>query len=318
MSKRRLSKQQQLRIRNNQKEHLLDDPQQGLVTARYARHVDLKPDNAPDTTLRCHVRANIDSIAVGDRAAWLPEGNGGVIIAVQPRHSLIERPDGLGKLKPVAANIDQVFIVLAPEPEPHTVLLDRYLLAAENAGIAAGIVLNKIDNPAQQQAFESLLAPYRELGYPVFVISCHQQHGLDALCQALQHKTSVFAGQSGVGKSSIINALLPDTETRTGELSDLVQKGRHTTTTATLFDLPGGGHLIDSPGIREFHLTHLDREQVYAGFRELQPLLNQCQFRNCRHDQEPGCAVNAFIDDDGMQPSRLQSLLYIVNHQDMP
>lgn len=319
MNKRRLSKQQQLRINKNQNNHLSDDaPNTGRVIARYSRHVDVQPSDQPEITLRCHVRANIESLAVGDEVAWLPEGKGGVIVAVHPRRSVIVRPDGLGKLKPVAANIDQVFIVLAPEPEPHTVLLDRYLLAAENAGINAGIVLNKIDDPALEEVFEPLLDVYRQLDYPVYVISCLHQRGLEPLRAALIDNTSVFAGQSGVGKSSLVNALLPDVETRTGSLSDQVQKGRHTTTTATLFDLPDGGCLIDSPGIREFHLTHLDRQQIFAGFRELQDVPAQCQFRNCQHDQEPGCAVNAFIDEGKMHPLRLQSLLYILNNQDNP
>lgn len=318
MSKRRLSKQQQLRINKNQNDHLADAaPNRGRVLARYSRHVDVQPDDQPETSIRCHVRANIESLAVGDEVAWLNEGKGGVIIAVEPRRSLIERPDGLGKLKPVAANIDQVFIVLAPEPEPHTVLLDRYLLAAENAGIDAGIVLNKIDDPKFEEVFEPLLAVYRELDYPVFVISCHHKRGLEPLRQALIDNTSVFAGQSGVGKSSLVNALLPEVEARTGSLSDVVQKGRHTTTTSSLFDLPDGGSLIDSPGIREFHLNHLDRQQIFAGFRELQDVPANCQFRNCQHDQEPGCAVNAFIDEGHMHPIRLQSLLYILNNQDI-
>lgn len=314
MSKRRLTDQQQLRIRKNQQQHLDSGEQQGgTVVARYARHVDVRPDNA-DTILRCHVRANIDSIAVGDRVAWQRDKRQqAVVLAVEPRHSVIERPDGLGKLKPVAANIDQVLVVLAPEPEPHPALLDRYLLAAENAGINAAIVLNKIDQPQQAEAWQALLDIYRALGYPVFVISCHSGIGFAELRDFLRDKTSVFVGQSGVGKSSIVNVLLPDVAQRTGTLSDAVQKGRHTTTTATLFELPEGGRLIDSPGIREFHLNHLEREQVFAGFRELQPLLGQCQFRNCTHDQEPGCRIKDFIEQEGMHPSRLNSLQYILN-----
>jgi ribosome biogenesis GTPase / thiamine phosphate phosphatase len=318
MSKRRLSEQQQRRIKGKQKQLLHDEnPEQGLVVARYARHVDVKPETAPERVVRCHVRTNIESITVGDYVAWLPEDDKGVVVAVHPRRSYIERPDGLGKLKPVAANIDQIFIVIAPEPEPHTVLLDRYLLAAELAGIQAHVLLNKIDFPEQAEIFDDLLRIYRDLGYQTLMVSCVKQLGLEQLRSMLVNQVSVFVGQSGVGKSSIVNALLPEVETKTSDLSDLVAKGRHTTTTSSLYDLPEGGYIIDSPGIREFHLHHINREQVFAGFRELQEVALQCQFRNCQHDQEPGCAVNEFIEAQKMHPVRLQSLDYILNQQDV-
>lgn len=314
MTKRNLSKHQQQRIRQKQKNQLeSSEPQQGLVTARYLRHVDVKPSDAPDTTVLCNVRRNINSLAVGDTVTWEKEGKGGVVTAVYPRHSLIERPDGFGKLKPVAANIDQLFIVLADAPEPHSILLDRYLLAAEDAGIQANIVLNKMDKAEQEAPFEPLLAIYRALAYPVFVVSCITKRGFAELEAALVHQSSVFVGQSGVGKSSIINVLLPEVGAPTGALSEHVAKGRHTTTTSKLFDLPKGGYIIDSPGIREFHLNHLSREQIYAGFRELHEVLGQCQFRDCQHDQEPGCAIQDFIDAGKIHPSRVQSLQYILN-----
>lgn len=318
MNKRRLSRQQKTRIRRHQQNLLheqSDEHQSGLVVARYTRHADIKSDINGHIS-RCNIRANIESIAVGDRVLWQAEDNdAGVVLAVEPRRNLIERPDGMGKLKPVAANIDQIFVVLAREPEPHSILLDRYLLASENAGIDASIVMNKIDSPAQAAPFEDLLSVYRELDYPVYITSCKHPGGLEDLRQALYGKTSVFVGQSGVGKSSIISTLLPEESIRIGELSDLVQKGRHTTTTATLFELPDGGCLIDSPGIREFHLDHFNAEQIYAGFRELQALIGQCRFRDCHHDNEPDCAIKAFIADGKMHASRVQSLQYILSQK---
>ncbi len=339
MAKRRLTQQQKRRIQANQqariqrsrdkKEAAIDEDslspeQKGLIFARYSRHVDVKAleGERKGDVIRSHLRTNIDSIAVGDFVVWreTPEGQG-VVVAVEERESLIERPDGLGKLKPVAANIDQVFVVFAVAPEPHPNLLDRYLIAAENAGIEAKLVVNKTDLLAQDSArktlIETLLKTYTELGYEVFRVSCEDKQGLDHIQQALQNKTSIFAGQSGVGKSSMINALMPEIEAKVGALSEHVVKGRHTTTTSTMFDLTGGVFLIDSPGIREFHLNHFDKHHIFAGYRELQPVLGLCQFRDCQHQQEPGCAVQAIRESDKMAATRKTSLSYILNSLDL-
>lgn len=333
MAKRRLSQQQHARIQDNQQQRIknsrkpetaisddtLGPDQRGLVIARYSRNVDIKAfaGQRKNETIRCHIRANIDSIAVGDNIIWreTPQGEG-IVVAVEERHSLIERPDGLGKLKPVAANIDQVFIVFAPEPEPHSILIDRYLIAAENAHIEAKLVFNKIDLLSDANIYTELLNTYRALGYEVYEISCDNKQGLDTIKKALNNKISVFVGQSGVGKSSMINALLPDSNTKVGALSEHAAKGRHTTTTSTLFELPDGGYLIDSPGIREFHLNHLNKEQIYAGYRELHNDLGYCQFRDCQHLEEPGCAIKALIAAGKLAPSREQSLSYILHSLD--
>jgi ribosome biogenesis GTPase len=334
MSKRKLSDQQKSRIQKNQQarihqasnsgsddESTLGPEQHGLVTARYSRHVDIKALEGErcGQHLRCHIRANLDAIAVGDKAIWRENSQGeGVVVAVEERRSLIERPDGLGKLKPVAANIDQVFLVFAAAPEPHPTLIDRYLIAAENSHIEAKLVFNKIDLLDGANPVQALIDTYRGLGYEVFETSCNEQLGIEAIRQALAGKTSVFAGQSGVGKSSLINALLPGVNTKVGTLSDAVSKGRHTTTTASLYELPGdgqtsGGYLIDSPGIREFHLNHYSAEQIYAGYRELQKVLGHCQFRDCKHLQEPNCAVKNLLASGAMQTSRVESLQFILH-----
>lgn len=329
MSKRRLSDQQKTRIGKNQQtridnagkasadeETTLGPEQHGLVTARYTRHVDVKALEGEriHQHLRCHIRANIDAIAVGDNVIWRENSQGeGVVVAVQERRSVIERPDGLGKLKPVAANIDQVFLVFAAEPEPHPTLIDRYLIAAENARIDAKLVFNKIDLVKGENPVQELINTYRSLGYAVFETSCHKQLGMESIRNALSGKTSVFAGQSGVGKSSLINALLPEVGARVGTLSDAVSKGRHTTTTASLFELPEGGYLIDSPGIREFHLNHFTPEQIYQGYRELQDVLGHCQFRDCKHRHEPGCGVKNLLESGTVKASRAQSLQFILH-----
>ncbi len=331
MAKRRLSKQQQSRIQSQHQRRIAragksddtDDSQLGaerraLVAARYSRHVDVRVLDGEDVGqhVKCHVRATVGSIAVGDYVVWRESNDGkGVVVAVEPRRSVIERPDGLGKLKPVAANIDRVFIVLAVYPEPHTILLDRYLVAAENAGIEAVLVLNKMDlceTEAQLAQVDEIERVYQALDYRVFRMSCENGEGIEALHEELADRVSVFVGQSGVGKSSLVNQLIPDTDAKVGRLSDHVVKGRHTTTTSGMFALPDGGYLIDSPGIREFHLNHFEKPQIYRGYREVQPLLGTCQFRDCQHAAEPGCAVQAFIDDQQMSTSREQSLAYIL------
>jgi ribosome biogenesis GTPase len=228
---------------------------------------------------------------------------------------VILRPDGLGKLKAVAANIDQVFIVIAEEPQAHPNLIDRYLVAAENANICAKIILNKCDIAISDEN-KALLDVYKELGYEVFYTSAESAQGLEEVKAALAGKTSIFAGQSGVGKSSLINTIMPELDLKVGRLSEHVVKGRHTTTSSSLFELINGGYLIDSPGIREFHLNHLERETIYRGYREFKDIQGQCHFRDCQHRQEPGCIYQEFIAAHGLSPTRLQSLNYILNNQD--
>ncbi len=219
-----------------------------------------------------------------------------------------------GQLKPVAANVDQIIVVFAPIPEPHANLIDRYLIAAEHAGIAPLLLLNKADliDEGNRAALESLLGVYRQLDYPLLEVSAHDGAGMSALRERLDGRISVFVGQSGVGKSSLVNSLLPDVDTRVGALSEQTGKGTHTTTTARLFHFPGGGDLIDSPGIREFGLGHVSRD-VEAGFIEFRDLLGTCRFRDCRHDREPGCALLKALDDGRIQPQRMASYRHILS-----
>jgi ribosome biogenesis GTPase len=330
MSRRKLSEQQQRRIQQNQKNRIhsaeanegdefgeANGPdRKGLVIARFVRHIDIRISEGAreGERLRCHVRANLPAITVGDRVIFRESAQQeGVIVALEERHSLIERPDGFGNLKPVAANIDQIFIVIAPEPEPHPNLIDRYLVAAENAGIEARLVFNKSDLLTGENPYAALLESYRALGYPVFTTSCADHYGIETLREAIANRISIFAGQSGVGKSSLVNALVPGLHAPTGTLSDTVSKGRHTTTTASLFELPHGGYLIDSPGIREFHLYHFSRQQVFAGYREFRNAIGHCHFRDCEHSKEPGCAIKAVLNEGKMAVTRRQSLEYILD-----
>lgn len=187
-------------------------------------------------------------------------------------------------------------------------------MAAEHAGIRPLLLLNKADliDDANAASIDALLDTYRQLGYPLLEVSAHQGSGMQELQARLDGHVSVFVGQSGVGKSSLVNSLLPGVDTRVGALSELTGKGTHTTTTARLFHFPGGGELIDSPGIREFALSHVSRQDVEDGFIEFRALLGRCRFRDCRHEQEPGCALLAALADGRIHPQRMASYRHIV------
>lgn len=335
MSKRKLTRRQAWRVRKIQDERRqraesrgqaaedvlssgeLGTERDGLVIAHYGTQVLVE---AGALRQRCHLRANLESLVTGDIVAWCPGEPLGVVVARQERASELLRPDPYGKLKPVAANVDQIIVVIAPRPEPHANLVDRYLVAAEAVDIEPLILLNKSDmlqpGGADADAIAELLAPYPLLGYRLLEASCKNRDGLKSLMATLEGHTSVFVGQSGVGKSSLVNALLPEVDTRVGALSEAGDKGTHTTTTAELYHLPSGGTLIDSPGIREFGLWHMDRAQIEQGFREFRPLLGLCKFRDCRHREEPGCALQAALEAGEISERRMASYWHMVNALD--
>lgn len=331
MSKRKLSKHQAWRIEKIQEERAkraarrddaadqaltsgeLGPEQEGLVIAHYGTQVAVESE--PGVSQRCHLRANIDSLVTGDRVVWCEGDPTGVVVAQLERHSVLSRPDPYGKLKAVAANIDQIFVVIAPYPEPHANLINRYLVAAEVVGIEPVILLNKTDlldaDPALAQQMDDLLAIYPGLGYRILRTSINQG-GLEELHAALRERTSVFVGQSGVGKSSLVNVLLPEADLRVGALSESTRKGVHTTTTAQLFHLDCGGSLIDSPGIREFGLWHMSKEEVEQGFAEFREYLGTCKFRDCQHKHEPGCAILGAVESGDITEARLESYRHII------
>ncbi|MGM0592972.1 MAG: small ribosomal subunit biogenesis GTPase RsgA [Pseudomonadota bacterium] len=326
MTKRKLTRRQKWRIEKIQQERrrrlerkqieTTDTPtgeeRAGLVIANFGASVEVEEQQG--RTLRCQLRQNLPPLVVGDRVVWQSGGEGGVVTALLPRRSELARPDALGVPRPVAANIDQILVVAAPAPRYSPELIDQYLAAAELTGIEPVLVFNKFDLVAEEnrRGVEALLESYRRIGYPHLSASTRDSHGLDALHTRLTGKISVFVGQSGVGKSSLVNALLAEQQADVGELSQHSGLGQHTTSTARLYHLPEGGALIDSPGVREFRLWPMEPASLLEGFREFRPYLGRCKFRDCRHRQEPGCALREAVDRGAIEPRRLASYHRIV------
>jgi len=341
MSKRRLSQRQRGRIDRNQqlrqvrldkgsdsrtaKDEIntedLGPEQPGLVICHYGQQLEIESTAADSAgqIYRCFQRTNLPPIATGDRVIWQPGSNGqGVVVALQERSSLMSRPNQQSVLRPVAANVSVVAIVIAPLPQPFSNLVDRYLVMAEHLGLKPLIVLNKTDifDPERDAAITDMLAIYQDIGYPVIRVSSQTGDGMEEILTFLATQTVVFVGQSGVGKSSLVNALrgsYGDDEAAVGELSTARDKGTHTTTAARLYHLPGSGDLIDSPGIREFGLWHMDAGQMFEGFVDFRPYAGACRFRDCSHQSEPGCALQTAVAENKLHPQRLQSYFMLLS-----
>ncbi|MFP3873523.1 MAG: small ribosomal subunit biogenesis GTPase RsgA [Thiohalophilus sp.] len=264
----------------------------GTVIASYGARLRVETDDGQQH--ECHCRKNAGPVVTGDRVTLEIGERDTVVTRRLPRHSALSRPDSRGKPRIIAANIDQLLIVIAPRPAFKEALIDRYLVAAELSRMTPVIVLNKTDllDGTTREEMKQRLATYEQIGYQVIPVSADLAHGLDQLRPVLRECSSIVVGQSGVGKSSLINGLLPGVDARVGDVSDATSKGTHTTTTAMLYHLPDhDGTIIDSPGIREFGLWQIRADEVALGFREFNDYREQCKFRNCLHRSEPGCAV---------------------------
>ena len=279
---------------------------EGLVIAHLGQAIAVEHDHK---IILCQTLRRLETVAVGDKVLWsLSSPDQGRIEKILPRRSLLARPSRNGKTRPVAANIDTVFVVFAVEPYCDFLLIDQYLAVCENHNIDAALVLNKTDLP-QSASIEKELLDYQNLGYPLYRVSAKRASGLDELKRALKDQVSMLAGQSGVGKSSLTNAIIPDKELKTNTISATTKHGRHTTTAATLYHLNNGGDLIDSPGVAIFGLAGLSEQQLAQGYREFQPLINNCQFNDCRHLHDKGCTVRVAAEHGEISMTRYQRFL---------
>jgi len=347
MSRRKLSQVQTRRIENTQASRVqnlnknpganLDNldlsefnPEQpGRVMAHYGQTLEVQ--NQEGLIFKCFARQNLGLLVAGDRVLFCQSDQEGVITARLPRKSFLQRPDIHKGQKGIAANIDQIFLVIAVTPPPLEHALDRALVAAYNQDIPAILILNKTDllepNTPSFHYFKNLTQRYISMGYEALELGKNSNPdlknkqnilGLENLLEKIKNKTSIFVGQSGVGKSSLINQIfdlqnITDQSAKTGDISNANQKGRHTTTTARLYQakslsLDIETCLVDSPGIREFGLWNLSPEELIQGFIEFKPFISQCQFRNCAHQENSkGCAIQKAVQEKKISRERLSS-----------
>lgn len=271
--------------------------QPGLIVANYGRH--FLVETASGERRICHSRGKKSQGVVGDRVLWQASQDEGTIEKIEPRNNLFYRQDEV-RTKSFAANLDQVLILIAAEPEFSSSQLSRALIAAEEQHITPIIALNKRDLTEPFARAWAWLAPYRQMGYDVLplAMASHNEADRDALMQRLSGKTTLVLGPSGAGKSTLINRLIPGALAQTGELSQALNSGKHTTTSTTWYWLDDNktSALLDSPGFQEFGLNHIDPAQLAAYMPDLKPHVAQCKFYNCSHLHEPGCGVRAAVE----------------------
>ena len=279
--------------------------------------------------IKCKIRQNLGDIACGDYVvvqqakdldskdqptASHSDASQYVVVAVKERSNLLVKTGFAGAIKPVAANIGQLVIVTALKPKPNPYLIDRYLTAAENLPAKALIVINKVDllDHETKRTVDDLTNLYSSIGYDVISTSMKQDHGLDALSDALSNTTSILVGLSGVGKSSIVKAILPKEEIKIGETSQATGEGRHTTTVSALYHLKDNGIIIDSPGVRDFTPINNSIDEITHGFKDVRKFSGACKFSNCSHTNEPGCAMKQAVSDGLLDEQRFNNYLRLI------
>lgn len=334
MAKRKLSKQQQRRIASQQKNKITDDnlqldessTQTARVISHHGRQLYAEIEN-PDKSfhkIKCKIRQNLGDIACGDyvivQQALAADGGTktgepqNVVVAIKERSNLLVKTGFAGAVKPVAANIGQLVIVTSLIPKPNPYLIDRYLTAAENLPAKAVIIINKIDllTAEDKAEIDTLTDLYRDIGYRVIGSSIKQEIGLDEIAEALSNTTSILVGLSGVGKSSIVKAILPKEEIRIGETSESTGEGKHTTTVSALYHLKDNGIIIDSPGVRDFTPINNSIDEITRGFIDIRKFNGACKFSNCSHRNEPGCALKQAVADGQLNAQRFYNYLRLI------
>ena len=292
--------QVEAQLKNNEIEY------PGLVITRFGQRQLVEAENGE--VFQAVSRQNIGLSVAGDRVLFQKtKHDDAIVTAIYPRESELKRQD-----KIIAANIDQLWLVVALEPHYEYELIDRYLIMAENSKLPIGIIVNKIELSNNINKPYSDFKHYQSLGYDVHFLSVKNQTNLEKFKGQLINKSHIFLGQSGVGKSSLINSLIPDLELRVNEISNKSKLGKHTTTNTTIYHIPSGGDLIDSPGVREFQLDSLSEVEIMSGFREFKALSEECRFRDCRHINEPNCAVKDALDKGEININRYESYLNIL------
>ena len=325
MAKRKLSKQQQRRIASQQKNKIQDDnlqldessTQTARVISHHGRQLYAETENLEK--VKCKIRQNLGDIACGDYVLLQQAINVGgesqnVIIAVKERTNLLVKTGFAGAIKPVAANIGLLVIVTAVNPKPNPYLIDRYLTSAENLPAKALIVINKVDllDHESKRTTDDLSKLYQDIGYQVICTSVKQNIGIDKLAEALSNTTSILVGLSGVGKSSLVKAILPKEEIRIGEISQSTGEGKHTTTVSALYHLKNDGIIIDSPGVRDFTPINKNQDEITHGFVDVRKFNGACKFANCSHQNEPECAMKAAVKSGNLNQQRFNNYLRLL------
>jgi ribosome biogenesis GTPase len=286
------------------------EPETGLVVAAYGRHV-IVEDEGRDRH-RCILARRRLRAVCGDRVQWARalDDSDGIVLEISPRRTELTRPSRRGDREILAANIEQVVVVAAPRPDPDPFLIDRYLAASELMGTDGCLVYNKSDLDPEGSTLD--LSEFSAVGYPVVTTSVRNGTGLEDLRDLLQGRISIFVGHSGVGKSSLLNLLVPGAEIETAALSGASGEGRHTTTASVLHRLNVGGAVIDSPGVRDYAPSLIASRDVSDGFREIVRRRGDCRFSNCMHLKEPGCAVKDAVESGEISARRYESYRRLV------
>lgn len=281
--------------------------QQAVIIATFSRRMRLRLADGGEVEAR--IKGKRLKPVCGDRVIAEPidDESDWLITEILPRDNSLNRPNMRGQTEILAANVDLLIVVAAASPVPDWYIVDRYLCAAEAMRIAAAVVFNKTDLAEKRDKIASELQDYEHIAYPVLSCSAKNEQTLDAVDALIEKKTAIIVGQSGVGKSSIINRLLGGEQQRTAEISNKTREGRHTTVNSMMLTLPGGGQVIDSPGVRDYAPALQSATDVIQGFREIENAGHDCRFANCRHLREPGCAVKDAVESEKISARRYES-----------